>query len=603
MTLGVRLLLAHEMPNISGEDGRHGVEFATFFACEDGATDARLLKAGIYARIAVPLKGGRWRPTSMAMLARAMFEHFEGTDPVSEDLAETIRGVGERENQRFTIGLVQKAMDARRTRCDRTSTGGYLSASQQRASEAQCVRRTQKARFDHKVDEHEQRSLARKVTSPCVSFTPEVDEEGQRSREQKMDSQRTSVQHHDAGERCPHSLGGQNSALPTPQALPKPTEVTRTSHKPDVCGGPERMFRDRSGQLSSRFKSRLGDTETEAEQSACAKPAMKRKASHKFDMDDAPERSFRERAPSVRPERTGQLSFRLMTNLGDMKTEAEGSFGRKLNKAALAVTALQGRRGSLRPHTPSAPIQEESNGTLCPGQLPSQPPVVENLSAAEPPYVAIVAASPPEAPLREGWTQLEAPDGRTYYYHKASNVSQWERPEVEAAEQGLPSSETAAAAHAAAQQRRRQHHLQANGLQVEPEEEHQPPVAPITKPSEKGGGDGLEKDAAAAALFPAAEPPSAVVVAASPPEVPLCEGWTPLEAPDGRTYYYHKASNVTQWERPEVEAAEQGLALSLRLPSSETAAAARAAAQQRRCQRRQQTAADNTAAADNETSA
>ena len=187
--------------------------------------------------------------------------------------------------------------------------------------------------------------------------------------------------------------------------------------------------------------------------------------------------------------------------------------------------------------------------------------------AAEPPSAAVVAASPPEAPLREGWTPQEAPDGRTYYYHKASNVTQWERPEVEAAEQGPSSSETVS-------------------LEVEPEEPRQPSVVPITQPSEKGGPS------------PAAEPsPSAAVVAASPPEAPLREGWTPLEAPDGRTYYYHKASNVTQWERPEVEAAEEGPS------SSEKTAAARAAAQQRRQQRRQQTAADSTARADDETSA
>ena len=73
MSLGVGLLLAHEMPGL-GQASRCGVEFVSFFTCKDGATDPALLKAGIYGSIAVPLKGGAWRQASMAMLARSLVE-------------------------------------------------------------------------------------------------------------------------------------------------------------------------------------------------------------------------------------------------------------------------------------------------------------------------------------------------------------------------------------------------------------------------------------------------------------------------------------------------------------------------------------------------
>ena len=67
MDAGVRLLLAHEMMGIEEEE-RRGVDFARFFACEDGATPPDLLKRGIYHEIALPLKGGPWRKASLAMM-------------------------------------------------------------------------------------------------------------------------------------------------------------------------------------------------------------------------------------------------------------------------------------------------------------------------------------------------------------------------------------------------------------------------------------------------------------------------------------------------------------------------------------------------------
>jgi len=64
---GVQLVLAHEMPGHC-QEARDGVEFSTFFASDQ--TPTTLLKQGIYNSVAVPLKGGAWRKTSMALLAQ-----------------------------------------------------------------------------------------------------------------------------------------------------------------------------------------------------------------------------------------------------------------------------------------------------------------------------------------------------------------------------------------------------------------------------------------------------------------------------------------------------------------------------------------------------
>ena len=76
-------LWPHEMVGSGGQEARHGCEFSAFFACEDGTTPGDLLRRGIYAKIAVPLKGGPWRETSMMMLAQAFFLLTAG-DELSE---------------------------------------------------------------------------------------------------------------------------------------------------------------------------------------------------------------------------------------------------------------------------------------------------------------------------------------------------------------------------------------------------------------------------------------------------------------------------------------------------------------------------------------
>ena len=69
---GVHIVLAHEMPGtISEEDGRYGVDFGSFFVCDQGATPETLLKRNVYADIAVPLQGSIWRKVSMVMLGAA----------------------------------------------------------------------------------------------------------------------------------------------------------------------------------------------------------------------------------------------------------------------------------------------------------------------------------------------------------------------------------------------------------------------------------------------------------------------------------------------------------------------------------------------------
>ena len=65
------LLLAHERPNLLEEDAddsqRAPTPFERFFSCADGTTPLNLLKCGIYNSVAVPLSGGRLRPTSLVM--------------------------------------------------------------------------------------------------------------------------------------------------------------------------------------------------------------------------------------------------------------------------------------------------------------------------------------------------------------------------------------------------------------------------------------------------------------------------------------------------------------------------------------------------------
>jgi len=72
MAKGVRLLLVHEMPGMGGQEIRQGCDFGDFFAPPPDGTPKDLLQGGIYAKIAIAMKGGAWRETSMVMLAHGL---------------------------------------------------------------------------------------------------------------------------------------------------------------------------------------------------------------------------------------------------------------------------------------------------------------------------------------------------------------------------------------------------------------------------------------------------------------------------------------------------------------------------------------------------
>eukprot|EP00966_Prymnesium_polylepis_P129950 3004960-Prymnesium_polylepis.4 len=65
---GVPPLLVHEMIGVGGQEKRFGFEFAKLFSCDDGATPLVLIERGIYATIAVALKGGECRVAQKPLL-------------------------------------------------------------------------------------------------------------------------------------------------------------------------------------------------------------------------------------------------------------------------------------------------------------------------------------------------------------------------------------------------------------------------------------------------------------------------------------------------------------------------------------------------------
>lgn len=73
MAMNVRVVLAHEMFGI-GQEGRHPCEFESFFSSPEGDTPKELIQAGLYSKVAVPLKGDAWRAVSLRLLARAFAE-------------------------------------------------------------------------------------------------------------------------------------------------------------------------------------------------------------------------------------------------------------------------------------------------------------------------------------------------------------------------------------------------------------------------------------------------------------------------------------------------------------------------------------------------
>ena len=78
----VHILLEHEMPGSDGK--RDACEFDAFFSCADGTTPAELLSRGIYAEVAVPLKGGPWREASMVLTGMALGMSKEDVEDAKE---------------------------------------------------------------------------------------------------------------------------------------------------------------------------------------------------------------------------------------------------------------------------------------------------------------------------------------------------------------------------------------------------------------------------------------------------------------------------------------------------------------------------------------
>lgn len=112
MDSNLHLLLAHEMTGTGGQEKRHGARFEIFFANEAGATPQELIQAGIYNSIAIPLKGGAWRETSMTMLMMALGgEPHEGMnalddtdeDPSASFLSAAARKVWRRPRRFFSL--------------------------------------------------------------------------------------------------------------------------------------------------------------------------------------------------------------------------------------------------------------------------------------------------------------------------------------------------------------------------------------------------------------------------------------------------------------------------------------------------------------------
>ena len=68
---GVHVMLAWEAIG-EGQEARGGVKFEMMFACDAGATPERLLQRDVYREIALTLKGGPFRYTSLVALAKAL---------------------------------------------------------------------------------------------------------------------------------------------------------------------------------------------------------------------------------------------------------------------------------------------------------------------------------------------------------------------------------------------------------------------------------------------------------------------------------------------------------------------------------------------------
>jgi len=119
-TLGVHVLLTHEMRGVGGQDQRDGCDFGVFFACAQGSTPEELLKGGVYSEIAVPLKGGSWRKASMALLGLALAMTKEQADDAAAGI--DILNVGDKRRSRYVKKISAKMIRVAIQRSSRRST-------------------------------------------------------------------------------------------------------------------------------------------------------------------------------------------------------------------------------------------------------------------------------------------------------------------------------------------------------------------------------------------------------------------------------------------------------------------------------------------------
>ena len=74
-----------------------------------------------------------------------------------------------------------------------------------------------------------------------------------------------------------------------------------------------------------------------------------------------------------------------------------------------------------------APLWGGNRGAGAPS-MPGPPPGVPGVPGAQAAQLSPSAGA-------SGWTEHKAPDGRTYYFHKAKGVSAWEKPDEMKTEQ------------------------------------------------------------------------------------------------------------------------------------------------------------------------
>ncbi|CAE8588997.1 unnamed protein product [Polarella glacialis] len=184
------------------------------------------------------------------------------------------------------------------------------------------------------------------------------------------------------------------------------------------------------------------------------------------------------------------------------------------------------------PAAPAAPTAVATPALARPGMAPVAP-----MGLAKP---ALAAAPAAPAGLAAGWQEhFDAAAGKSYYFHAATNKTQWEKP-------AAPALAAAPAAPAAPK-----------------------PAAPAPAPAGLPAGWEAHYDAAAGKsfYFHAAtnktqwEKPAAPALAAAPavpkPAAPapapagLAPGWEEHhDAAAGKSYFFHPATNKTQWEKP-----------------------------------------------------